>query len=119
MLANEGIEKSQPDYKSLMAKVKDSGADILYFGGLVDDGGPQIAKDVKAVAPNVQFMGPDGILTQAQIDAAGADVSDGNMGTVAGKDIRTCRRRALPSTPTSKPRPDTIRIHMQSLATMR
>lgn len=86
VLANEGIEKSQPDYKSLMAKVKDSGADLLYFGGLVDDGGPQLAKDAKAVAPTVQFMGPDGILTQAQIDAAGADVSDGNLGTVAGKD---------------------------------
>jgi branched-chain amino acid transport system substrate-binding protein len=88
VLANEGIEKSQPDYKSLMAKVKDSGADLLYFGGLVDDGGPQIAKDAKAVAPNVQFMGPDGILTQTQIDAAGADVSAGNLGTVAGKDVK-------------------------------
>jgi branched-chain amino acid transport system substrate-binding protein len=87
VIANEGIEKSQPDYKSLMAKVKDSGADLLYFGGLVDDGGPQIAKDLKAVAPTVQFMGPDGILTQAQIDAAGAAVSEGNLGTVAGKSV--------------------------------
>jgi branched-chain amino acid transport system substrate-binding protein len=88
VIANESYEKNQPDYKSLMAKVKDSGADLLYLGGLVDDGGPQVAKDLKAVAPNVQFMGPDGILTQAQIDAAGADVSAGNLGTVAGKDVK-------------------------------
>jgi len=85
VVANEGIEKSQPDYKTLMSKVKDSGADLLYFGGLVDDGGPQVAKDLRAVAPNVQFMGPDGIQTQAFIDAVGAAVAEGMLGTVAGK----------------------------------
>jgi len=85
VIANEGIEKSQPDYKTLMSKVKDSGADLLYFGGLVDDGGPQVAKDLKAVAPNVQFMGPDGILTQAFIDAVGTQQSEGMLGTVAGR----------------------------------
>jgi len=85
VVANEGIEKSQPDYKTLMSKVKDSGADLLYFGGLVDDGGPQVAKDLNAVAPNVAFMGPDGILTQAFIDAAGGAITKGMFGTVAGK----------------------------------
>ena len=88
VVTNEGIEKKQPDYKTLMSKVKDSGADLLYFGGLVDNGGPQIAKDLRAVAPNVQFMGPDGILTQTFIDAAGATVTEGMFGTVAGRQAK-------------------------------
>ena len=68
-----------------MDKVKQSGADLLYFGGLVDSGGPQLLKDLKAVAPEITFMGPDGIQTKAFIDAAGADVAAGTLATVAGK----------------------------------
>jgi len=87
VIANEGIDAKLADFKSLMSKVKDSGADLVYFGGLVDTGGPQLLKDLKSVAPNIAFMGPDGIQTQAFIDAAGADVAEGVYATVAGKDI--------------------------------
>jgi branched-chain amino acid transport system substrate-binding protein len=87
VIANEGIDPKLADFKSLMSKVKDSGADLVYFGGLVDTGGPQLLKDLKSVAPNIAFMGPDGIQTQAFIDAAGADVAEGVYATVAGKDI--------------------------------
>jgi len=85
VIANEGIDAKQPEFKSLMDKVKNEGADLLYFGGLVDSGGPQLLKDLKSVAPNIAFMGPDGIQTQAFVDAAGADVAEGAFGTVAGK----------------------------------
>jgi branched-chain amino acid transport system substrate-binding protein len=85
VIANEGIDAKQPEFKSLMDKVKNEGADLLYFGGLVDSGGPQLLKDLKSVAPNIAFMGPDGIQTQAFVDAAGADVAEGTFGTVAGK----------------------------------
>jgi branched-chain amino acid transport system substrate-binding protein len=87
VIANEGIDAKLADFKSLMSKVKDSGADLVYFGGLVDTGGPQLLKDLKSVAPTIAFMGPDGIQTQAFIDAAGADVAEGVYATVAGKDI--------------------------------
>ena len=86
VIANEGFDYKQPEFRSLMTKVKDSGADLLYFGGLVDSGGPQIIKDLRAVAPEIAFLGPDGILTQSFIDAAGADVAEGALGTVAGLD---------------------------------
>jgi len=85
VLANEGIDAKQPEFKSLMEKVKSQGADLVYFGGLVDSGGPQLNKDLKSVAPNITFMGPDGIQTQAFVDAVGADVAEGTLGTVAGK----------------------------------
>jgi branched-chain amino acid transport system substrate-binding protein len=87
VVANEGYDSKLPDYKSLMQKIKDAGADLVYCGCLVDTGGPQLLKDLKSVAPEITFMGPDGIQTQAFIDAAGADVAEGTLATVAGKDI--------------------------------
>jgi branched-chain amino acid transport system substrate-binding protein len=86
VIANEGIDPKQPEFRSLMTKIKDAGADLVYFGGLVDSGGPQLLKDLKAVAPEITFLGPDGIQTQAFIDAAGADVAEGTLATVAGRD---------------------------------
>lgn len=86
VIANEGYDPKQAEFRSLMTKVKDAGADIVYCGCLVDSGGPQLLKDLKSVAPEIQFMGPDGIQTQAFIDAAGADVAAGTLATVAGKD---------------------------------
>lgn len=85
VINNEGIERNQPDYKTHMSKVKDSGADLLYFGGLIDTGGPQLIKDLKTVAPNIAFMGPDGIVSQYFIDAAGADVAEGTLASIAGR----------------------------------
>lgn len=84
VIANEGYDLKQAEFRSLMSKVKDAGADIVYCGCLVDSGAPQLVKDLKAVAPDIQFMGPDGIQTQAFIDSAGADVAEGTLATVAG-----------------------------------
>ncbi|HET9492943.1 MAG TPA: branched-chain amino acid ABC transporter substrate-binding protein, partial [Chloroflexia bacterium] len=88
VIANEGIDPKLPEFKSLMNKIKNEGADLVYFGGLVDSGGPQLLKDLKSVAPEIIFMGPDGIQTQSFIDAAGADVAEGTLATVAGTAYR-------------------------------
>jgi branched-chain amino acid transport system substrate-binding protein len=87
VIANEGYDPKAPEFRSLMNKIKGEGADLVYCGCLVDSGGPQLLKDLRAVAPEIQFMGPDGILTQAFIDAVGKDVAEGTLGTVAGKDV--------------------------------
>ncbi len=85
VIANEGYDQKAPEFRTLMTKIRDQGADLVYCGCLVDSGGPQLLKDLRAVDPNIQFMGPDGILTQAFIDAVGPDV-EGALGTVAGRD---------------------------------
>ncbi|HEX9990049.1 MAG TPA: branched-chain amino acid ABC transporter substrate-binding protein [Chloroflexia bacterium] len=79
--AHEGIDYHLEDFKFLMNKVLDSRADLVYFGGLVDTGGPQLLKDLRSVAPNTAFMGPDGIYSVAFIDAAGADIAEGVYAT--------------------------------------
>lgn len=61
--ANEPWDSKAPDYKSLFGKVKQSGADAVYLGGIYDNNGGQLVRDkVSVLGDNntVQLMGPDG-----------------------------------------------------------
>jgi branched-chain amino acid transport system substrate-binding protein len=66
----EGAAKSD-NYRTLANKIKDSGADLLYYGGIVDNNPAVLATNLKAVAPNVKFMGPDGINCSEFLKQAG------------------------------------------------
>jgi branched-chain amino acid transport system substrate-binding protein len=75
------------NYEALMNKVKQSGADGLFLGGLIDENGAQVIKDkVKVLGPNdgVKLYMPDGFTTQQTIDEAGADNTRGAYFSVAG-----------------------------------
>jgi branched-chain amino acid transport system substrate-binding protein len=94
VVGHEGIDPKAADYKALMTKISTSNGgkapDAVYFGGLVDSGGPQLLKDKVAIMGDntkVKFVGPDGIQTQAFIDGAGADISEGVYASVAGLPI--------------------------------
>ncbi len=81
----EGIDKDAGSYAALMQKVVNSGADLVYFAGLVDTGGPQLVKDLRDEEEDpeaVKFMGADGILESSFIEGAG-EASEGSYGTVA------------------------------------
>jgi len=56
----EGAAKAD-NYRALANKIKDSGADFVYYGGIVDNNPAVLVKDLKAVAPTVKWMGPDGV----------------------------------------------------------
>jgi len=73
----EGIDPKAPNYRSLVTKIKGTGADMVYFGGTTQTNAGQIAKDLVAGGANVKFMSPDGTREQAFIDAAGKDALDG------------------------------------------
>jgi branched-chain amino acid transport system substrate-binding protein len=83
--------KESPSYEAIMRKVKSSGADALFLGGLIDENGGQVIKDKVAVlGPNdgaVKLYMPDGFTTQATIDEAGVDNAKGSFLTVAGGDV--------------------------------
>lgn len=66
----EGADKAD-NYRALANKIKDSGADWVYYGGIVDNNPAVLVKDLKAVAPNVKFMGPDGINCSEFLKQAG------------------------------------------------
>ena len=72
-LAEAGYEGAQKadNYRALANKIKDSGADLVYYGGIVDNNPAVLLKDLRAVAPTVKFMGPDGINCSEFLKQAG------------------------------------------------
>jgi branched-chain amino acid transport system substrate-binding protein len=86
VLGHEGIDSKATDYKALMNKIKALNPDLIYFGGITQNNGGQLIKDMRNVgmtADKVKFMGPDGIFEQALIDAAGKD-AEGVYATFGG-----------------------------------
>jgi branched-chain amino acid transport system substrate-binding protein len=86
-----GFEAWDPmasNYEALMRKVKASGADCLFLGGLIDENGAQVIKDkVKVLGPNdgaVKLLMPDGFTTQQTIDESGVANTRGAFFSVAG-----------------------------------
>jgi branched-chain amino acid transport system substrate-binding protein len=88
-----GFEAWDPrasSYEALFNKVKASGADAVFLGGLIDENGAQVIKDKVAVlGPNdgdVKLLAPDGFTTQQTIDEAG-EAAAGMFLSVAGVPI--------------------------------
>ena len=85
----EAWDPKATSYTSLFNKVKSSGADAVFLGGLIDENGAQVIKDKVAVlGPNdgdVKLFAPDGFTTQATIDESG---------TRCGRHVHVGRRRA-------------------------
>ncbi len=85
-----GFEAWDPrasNYEALMNKIKQSGADGVFLGGLIDENGAQVIKDkVKVLGPNdgVKLYMPDGFTTQQTIDEAGVENTRGAFFSVAG-----------------------------------
>lgn len=73
----EGIDPKAANFRSLVTKVKGTGADMVYFGGTTQSGAGQVAKDLVAGGAKVKFMSPDGTREQAFIEAAGKDALEG------------------------------------------
>src|SRR5438046_333346 len=81
VVANEGIDWKQPDQKPVLTKVRASGADLVYMGGVIETGAQVIIrqmKEVGLVAPRTRFMGPDGLLEEELLKG---DMCDAALGT--------------------------------------
>ncbi len=79
----EGIDKKAQDYKALGSKINDANPDLVYFGGITQNNGGLLLKDIRAAGFKGKFMGPDGIYEQAFLDAAG-DGAEGAYITFGG-----------------------------------
>jgi len=78
-------DKNATSYDAIASKVKTSGADAIFLGGIVCNNGGKLIKDLRAgVGPDVQILGPDGWTPiSATIDGAG-DASEGMYITQPG-----------------------------------
>jgi len=74
---HEGIDAKAANFRSLVTKIKSTGADLVYFGGTTQSGAGQLAKDLVAGGAKVKIMMPDGCRETALIESAGKENLEG------------------------------------------
>jgi branched-chain amino acid transport system substrate-binding protein len=96
-----GFESWDPkaaSYTSQFQKIKATGADAVFLGGLIDENGAQVIKDKVAVlGPNdgdVGLYAPDGFTQQSTIDESGTAAA-GMFMSIAGVPIDEFKGAAL------------------------
>jgi branched-chain amino acid transport system substrate-binding protein len=62
---NDGIDTKAANFRTLAQKIKSSGADCMFFGGITQNKGVQVFKDVNAANPTMKLFGPDGVAESA------------------------------------------------------
>lgn len=80
----DGIDGKASDYKALATKIKGTTPDAIYFGGITQANAGQLLKDIRAAGITGKFIGADGILDKAFIEAAGSDIAEGVIATLGG-----------------------------------
>lgn len=81
---HEGWDKDAPNYTALMTKIKATGADAIYIGGVSPNNGGQLVKDkVSVLGDNeqVKLLVTDGFVLDSLFTDAGAENANGAYGT--------------------------------------
>ncbi len=71
-------------YEALAVKIKSSGAQGVFIGGLICENGGKLIKDIVAGAPGVHIMLPDGFTPVSAVIQEGGAASNGATVSVAG-----------------------------------
>ncbi|MGW1071775.1 branched-chain amino acid ABC transporter substrate-binding protein [Streptomyces sp. NPDC002537] len=82
VVGTDHITVKETDFSSIANKVKNSGADIVYFGGQYPEGG-LLSDQVKRAGAHIPTMGGDGIYDPAFITAS-SESNDGDLATSVG-----------------------------------
>ena len=89
VLAFDAWSEKATDYTAIAQKIKDSGAQSVYLGGLVCDNGVKLLKDLRSVlGPNLMMGGPDGWTPESATAAAGS-AAQGFLISYAGQPLVT------------------------------
>ena len=73
------------DYTALASKIKGTGADALYIGGLVCENGGKLIKDMRAtLGPKVKLILPDGFTPISAVAQGAGKAANGAYVSVAG-----------------------------------
>ncbi|MFF5443726.1 branched-chain amino acid ABC transporter substrate-binding protein [Streptomyces sp. NPDC012888] len=87
-VAGEGhIDPESKDFSAIVTEVKNSGADVVYYGGEYPAAGP-LSKQIKDTGANIPLVGGDGIYDKKYVELAGAK-SAGDLATSVGAPVET------------------------------
>jgi branched-chain amino acid transport system substrate-binding protein len=72
VLGNDGIDTKAANFRALADKVKGANAGCFFFGGITQNKGVQVFKDVAAGSPDIKMFGPDGVAESAFSEKVGS-----------------------------------------------
>ncbi|MFI9649777.1 branched-chain amino acid ABC transporter substrate-binding protein [Streptomyces sp. NPDC052040] len=81
----EHINPDTKDFSAVATKVKNSGADVVYYGGEYPQAGP-LSKQIKAAGAQIPVVGGDGIYDPTFIKLGGSS-STGDLATSVGAPV--------------------------------
>ncbi|MCK8663747.1 branched-chain amino acid ABC transporter substrate-binding protein [Pseudomonas azerbaijanoccidens] len=67
----EGLTRGEKDFSALITKIRSTGAETVYFGGLHPEAGPLVRQMREQGLDKVRFMSDDGIVTDELVTTAG------------------------------------------------
>ncbi|MEW2394838.1 branched-chain amino acid ABC transporter substrate-binding protein [Streptomyces sp. NPDC046862] len=85
IVGTEHIDPDTKDFSAVATKVKNSGADVVYYGGEYPQAGP-LSKQIKATGAKVPVVGGDGIYDPTFIKLAGSSAT-GDLATSVGAPV--------------------------------
>ena len=88
VVGHEGWDKDAPNYTALMTKIKATGADGIFIGGVSTNNGGQLVKDKVSIVGNntdVKLVVSDGFVLSTLFEEAGADNVNGAFGSAPTK----------------------------------
>ncbi len=78
-----GIVPNQPEYAALAEAIVESGADLVFYGGIIQNGAGPLWRDIRTASPAITMMGPDTLFEHAFLHDAGAH-AEGTLITFGG-----------------------------------
>jgi branched-chain amino acid transport system substrate-binding protein len=78
-----GIEPKRSEYEALARTIAESGVDLVFYGGIIQNGVGPLWRDIRAVAPALTLMGPDTLFEHAFLEDAGP-AAEGTLITFGG-----------------------------------
>ena len=87
VVGHEGWDGKATDFRALANKIKGANPDTIYLGGITQNQGGQLVKDLRGVgmtADKVKIIGPDGLYETELINAAGKEAAEGFYVTFGG-----------------------------------
>jgi branched-chain amino acid transport system substrate-binding protein len=85
VVGTEHINPDSKDFSAVATKVKNSGADVVYYGGEYPQAGP-LSKQIKEAGAKIPLVGGDGIKDDTFIKLAGAAAA-GDLATSVGSPV--------------------------------
>ncbi|MFI8087626.1 branched-chain amino acid ABC transporter substrate-binding protein [Streptomyces sp. NPDC086080] len=85
VVGTEHINPDSKDFNAVATKVKNSGADVVYYGGEYPQAGP-LSKQIKEAGAKIPLVGGDGIYSGDFIKLAGA-AGTGDLATSVGAPV--------------------------------